>query len=237
MVTKQEIEQLVIKQKESNLKNHFHTAWNRDSTTYTGEIKKNVILLWKSSSFMRSIYPIFTLNFDDNGILKNIVIHQNPLHKYFNLFLIVVLISVLTSQFILFDISQALLQIAVILVMSLLLYFLLRKINNFEKENLIDELKHVIKQIEKTKGSNEEISENVLEKEWTLSKILTRLVLYPFCLFIIYISITEFIPCGKLNRAILGISIPLVYITTDLKILLSNKTSANTRHKKTRTNR
>ncbi len=54
------------------------------------------------------------------------------------------------------------------------------------------------------------------EKEWTIKKILTRIIFYPFSLFIIYLSLTGLIPQGKIGKGIFGILICSAYLYSDL---------------------
>lgn len=224
MITKKEIEKLIIRRKKSDLKNHFYTMLDYNSATYSGDIRNNEILLWKSTSFMRGNYPVFCLTFDTNENLKEISTQTNPFDKITGLIFKSVSILIIVSVFIFSDFEPALLQAMVIIVMLLLLSLLLKKITKYETSLLVIELKEIIKNIENSKNSTKKSKESNIEnntepKEKTISKTLTRLFAYPFCLFIIYISIVEFIPTGKLKIGIFGIIIPLAYLISDIKIV------------------
>ena len=62
-----------------------------------------------------------------------------------------------------------------------------------------------------------------LVKEWTLAKILMRLIAYPFCLFIIVFS-SYLILDGQAKMVMLwGIIIPCIFLYSDLKIILGKR--------------
>lgn len=55
-------------------------------------------------------------------------------------------------------------------------------------------------------------------KEWTLTKILVRLLAYPFCILLFWLSVT--IPNEYLISKIFGFIVPIVYFITDIVLIL-----------------
>jgi len=221
MVEKKDIEKLIIQNKKSTLKNHRNDAFFYNTTKYSGEIKPNELLIWRSAHFLRGAYPIFHLTFDQNGELNEIKTQKNPYHKLLNKisigFLIVLALTLLfTSEF-----KTAIIGIIGITVIGTLLHLVLSKARRYETKNLTDELKEAIENIERANNS-ELINKPKAElkkkkvKEWTFTKILTRLLLYPFCLLLLWFSITGFLPEGKTLYGIFGIIVALAYPIADI---------------------
>lgn len=65
------------------------------------------------------------------------------------------------------------------------------------------------------------------KKEWSWSKTLTRLIMYPLSIFLIVINILFIIPKGQFILAIVSLGLVGVYLHADLKILLRKKTTGN----------
>lgn len=230
MVEKKDIEKLIIQNKKSNLKNHWDDAFFYNTTKYSGEIKQKEILIWRSSHFLRGVYPIFHLTFDENNKLNGIKTEKNPYHKLLNkivigFFILIVLLLLLANEF-----KTAVFGIIGISIFGILLHLFMSKSKKYETKLLTDELKASIENIEQTnnpelikKPKTELKREKV--KEWTFTKILTRLLLYPFCLLILWFSITFFLPEGKILHGLLGAIVALAYPIADL-VLVIGKTKA-----------
>ena len=238
MLEKKDIEKLIIQNKKSNLINHFNDALIYNTTKYSGEIKPNELLIWRSSHFLRGAYPIFRLTFDQNGKLNGIKTEKNPYYKLLNkisiVFLIVLdLILIFATEF-----KPAVLSITGISLFAFFFYLLFFNAIKFETKILTEELKEAIEKIEK---ENNPAPENITKaqltkekiKEWTFTKILTRLLLYPFCFFILWISIDGFLDEGMTLHRIIGIIITLTYIVVDILMVIGkNKKLQLTPYKK-----
>ena len=228
MVEKKDVEKLIVQNKKSNLKNHWNDSFHYNTTKYSGEIKQNEILVWSSSHFLRAAYPIFHLTFDQNGKLKGIKTEKNPYHKLLNKssigFFILVALGLILST----EIKTAIIGIVGISVVGILLHLVMSKSKKFETKILTDELKESIENIERlnnpelTNKPKSEIKKEIV-KEWTITKILTRLIVYPFCLLILWISIKVFLPEGKLVHGIFGIGIGLGYPIVDILLIIGKK--------------
>ena len=232
MVEKKDIEKLIIQNKKSNLKNHWNDAFFYNTIKYSGEIKPNELLIWRSSHFLRGAYPIFHLTFNQNNQLNGIKTQKNPYHKLLNKITIGFLIVLISGLFLTTDFKMAVIGIIGILVIGLLLRLVLGKAKKYETKLLTDELKEAIENIEQANNPeliNTPKSESKTEKvkEWTFTKVLTRIILYPFCLFILYLCIQMFLnPDPNYPRqkplGIFGIIVVGGYLVADITIIVKN---------------
>lgn len=232
MVEKKDIEKLIIQNKKSTLKNHWNDAFFYNTAKYSGEIKPNELLIWRSAHFLRGAYPVFHLTFDQNGELNGIKTEKNPYHKLLNkisigFFIVLALVLLFTTE-----IKTAIIGIIGISVIGTLLHLVMAKAKKYETKILTDELKEAIENIER-ENNPELINKPKTElkkgkvKEWTFTKILTRLILYPFCLFILYLCIQMILnpdPNHIRQRplGIIGIVIVGGYLIVDITIIVQN---------------
>ncbi len=232
MVEKKDIEKLILQNKKSTLKNHWNDAFFYNTTKYSGEIKPNELLIWRSSHFLRGVYPIFHLTFDQNNELNGIKTEKNPYHKLLNKITIGVLIVFILGLFFSTNIKTAISGTIGISVVLLLLRLVLGKAKKYETKLLTDELKGAIENIEQSNNPeliNKPKSESKQEKvkEWTFAKVLTRIILYPFCLFILYLCIQMILnpdPNHPRQRplGIFGIIVVGGYLVADITIIVRN---------------
>lgn len=148
MVKKKDIEELVIQHKKSTLKTHWNDSFFYNTTKYSGEIKPNEILLWRSSFYLRGAYPIYHLTFDENQKLNGIKALRNPYHILVNkifvgLIIIPILLLLFTTEF-----KSALTGIFGVLFVLFLLNIILKRIRKYETKIITDELKEKIQEIE-----------------------------------------------------------------------------------------
>ena len=232
MVEKKDIEKLIIQNKKSTLKNHWNDAFFYNTTKYSGEIKPNELLIWRSAHFLRGAYPIFHLTFNQDGELNGIKTEKNLYHKLLNkisigFFIVLALVLLFTTEF-----KTAIIGIIGISIIGILLHLVMSKAKKYETKILTDELKDAIENLERennpeliNKPKTELKKEKV--KEWTFTKILTRLLLYPFCLLMLYLCILMILnPESHYPRqrplGIIGIIIIGGYLVADIMIIVKN---------------
>lgn len=234
MIRKEDLTKLIARERKNTFFSHFKIFFSLDFTKYYGEIKKDEILLWSSSYWLRFNYPIFILKFNEDNILEGIRLEKNPLNKVLGKLLFLVTGSFITFFATILQLKAAIIIILVLIVFSLFFYLLLINQINFEKRNMTLDLKKDIYSIER-KGNPSLAappeSEIDYSKEWTLAKILLRVILYPFCLGLIYISITLILPSDKPFYALLGIGVGLSYLVADLRILFKKLQPAKNNNK------
>ena len=232
MINKSDIEKLIVQHKKSNLKNHWSDAYFYNTAKYSGEVRSNEILLWRSSHFLRGAYPIFHMTFDQNDKLNRIRKEKNPFHKFINKFSIGFFTIVIITLFVLCEISFAVIASCGILLVRFLLNLVLKMSRNYEVTLITEELKLTLENIEGNK--NPEVIKKPIAKpetepikEWTLEKVLGRLILYPFCGLIVYLSIVGIIPGEKKLLGVFGVIIGLGYPIVDLILAFRKRTTGN----------
>lgn len=96
-------------------------------------------------------------------------------------------------------------------------------ISTWNKDNTSTYLKHLSDVVNKKPENKDYL---IPEKEWTLKKIITRLILYPFLIFIIIVSLKIIIdPVNSKNNVggILGLLFGIGYIYIDIKLIMKRK--------------
>lgn len=224
MIKKEDIEELVLEQKKSNLKTHFNDMFFINTIKYSGEVRKSEILLWCSSHWLRGGYPIFYLQFDRENNLTGIKSELNPFGKLVDKLAIVIigifaLLPILRNRF-----SKGWLGTIFILFVAFVLFLIMRKASRSEKKIMTEELKESIENIERAKFPEKFVGkpkkDAAKENEWTLKKILTRVFFYPISVLIIYFCITEILPNGKATHALFGIGVCGLYLVANILNIL-----------------
>jgi hypothetical protein len=230
MVNKKDIEKLIIQNKKSNLITHFKDSQSYNTTKYSGEISDKEILIWRSAYFIRGDYPIFHLTFDDNNKLKEIKMGKNPFNIFLDRVTIAVLIILIITVFISTNLKTTFFAILAITLIGFLMRLLLAKSKIFETKILIEELKTTINNLDElytSKQEKEQNLENEKVNEWSFSKIMSRILIYPFCVILIWLALTLMIPEGKIIEGIFAIIVALAYPISDLLIIINKKNTAN----------
>ncbi|WP_269235691.1 hypothetical protein [Flavobacterium flavigenum] len=226
MVDKKNIEKLIIQNKKSNLLTHFKDSQSYNITKYSGEIRDKEILIWRSAYFSRGDYPIFHLTFDNNNKLKEIKMEKNPFNIFLDGVTIVVLLILIVTIFISTDLKTTFFAIIAITIIGFLMRLLLTKSKIFETKILIEELKTTINNLDElniSKQKKDQNSENKEVNEWSFFKIMSRILIYPFCVILIWLSLTLMIPEGKIIEGIFAIIVGLAYPISDLLIIINKK--------------
>ncbi len=220
MIEKTDIEELVLENKKSTLGTHFYDAFFYNTLKYSGEIRKNEILLWTSSFWLRGGYPVFNLKFDSKNQLKGISTELNPFGKFIKLFMFIALGFFAILPLFGNGLKEGLALSLFILVTALFLFLIMRKAKIHEEKIVTEELKETIENIERKKYpekfKNRPKQEKPKENEWTLKKILTRIIFYPLCIVIIYFCLKEILPNGKAIHGLFGIGVCGAYLVADI---------------------
>lgn len=232
MIAKKDLEKLIIQHKKSNLQNHFNDAFSYNTTKYSGEITPNELLIWRSSRFLRGAYPIFCLNFNQNGNLISISTKKNPYYKLLNKISILFIVAVCVILIFTTEFKPALFGIIGISLFCLFFYLFSFNVIRFETKILTEELKEAIKKIENENNPElEDIPKATLKKEdiqeWTFTKILTRLLIYPFCVFILWFLMTGFLDDDLTLHRLIGMVIILTYIIVDILMIIRKNKNYN----------
>ena len=221
MVEKEEIQELIVQIKKSSLKNHTLDSLLYNTEKYSGEIREKEILIWRSAYFLRGVYPIFYLSFDNNDKLNGLRTEMNPFGKLVGKLTILVFMIFSISMLFWNELWTGFFQTLFMLTGGFLLYLIMRKAEKEEKKILTEELKTTIEEIEREKfperfKNTPKPKQEQKINQWTFKKTMIRFILYPFCVFIIYFSATGLIPSGKGFLGFFGIGISLAYLYADL---------------------
>lgn len=220
MIYEADIKKLIKKKKANNLKNHFFTFICKDHTKFIGYHTKNKVQIWNSTPSNSIFYPVFNLLFNNNEILTKVVIERNPLTKVIDKIILIIIASLVVFQFYFSNLRPAIGLTIIVAIMYFLYIFVVKKIIRKENEILIKEFNKELFKIENC-NRPDTISNEAIESEWTTSKIFSRILIYLFCFFIIYLSLTEFLPKGNI-KFIYGLLIPIAFIISDILIVIKS---------------
>lgn len=225
---KTDIERILFHRGTNQLMDHLKNVFLDDKRGYIGEVLENRILIWKMTPQHKWFYPIFVLELDAAQQLKQIHIKRNPIFKAFFSLVIVLAAALL----LLFSYQQQprLIIVAnlVMIVFVLLLYLAISYDAHYKNKSLLLTLKNDLEYIASTVNPDHEPKETMTsdiyrEKEWSWIKILKRILFYPFCIVLIYVSWRFFIPEGNVVLGIFGIIIALSFILSDLALAFRKK--------------
>lgn len=211
---------------ENTIKNHFLGLLTVNNS-FRSELKNDTILLWKRNSKVISNYPIFEIVIKNESI-KSIKIKKNPITKLLNILIYIALIAnyiaiILLGKQVREKIILTIITSIIIFLISIL-YKQIKKDNyNLCLSNLNFELNKISisNKVSTTFFKNNNAVKN--EKEFGIKMTLRRLLIYPFCLFIIFFLLYNLIDGNFNTNAIFGISIAITYLIIDLKIILGKK--------------
>ena len=230
MISKKDIEDLIIFKKKNSLLNHLNILFSHEYSKYYGEIKNDEVLIWHSSFWLRYHYPIFNLKFKDDNLVA-LKLEKNPLQKAQELIFLIIWIIILISILLSFELQPAILTSIIYILFTTFFGLLIRDRLKKERNYLIEDFRKELEEIESNKSANsiKKREEKINKKEWNFKKTIARLVLYPFCILIVYFSATLLIP-EKPVHGLLGIAVGLAYLIADI-ILIVKKLQPTTVHR------
>ncbi|MDE3744140.1 hypothetical protein [Maribacter polysaccharolyticus] len=216
-ITKSDIVKLIEEKQTDSFTTHLLTTLKWDCRP-SGEIRNHEIRVWRQNGWNKIFYPIFKFDLNRDGHLINISDRINPVGRIIY-FLFCVLFSIPWLHWVFedFDISNHWIQFfgwVIFLGIFLLIGF---KVYRMEKQIQLEQIYEIL-DIETDKK---------IEKEWSWTKILTRLIMYPLSIFLIIVNILFVIPKGQFILTIVSLGLVGIYLYTDLKILMRKKTTGN----------
>ncbi|UTN04451.1 hypothetical protein L0669_00780 [Flavobacterium bizetiae] len=216
-ITKSDIQKLIEVKKEDTIKNHFLYSITKQYRSF-GEIKENTIKVWKRTNTTGMSYPIFTFEFNSENKLIKTTDKLNPIAKFSQLlFPLFFFFPLLLNAFTDFEFKRFFACISAFLFLTFVCYLVSNKISKYEKKEQLNDFYKII-------GVK---TEDKQEREWSKSKILTRLFTYPFCFALILISIFSIIPERGFLLAIPMLGIIGIYLYCDLKLIFEDKKIKN----------
>jgi hypothetical protein len=220
-VLKNDVENLIEVKSKHSIISHFWNAISNDMRS-KGCIVKNSVLVWRQNNWNAFFYPVFTFKFNKNKHLVEIKDSLNPFGKLFIVIISVAFIYFISPKNILsFNLLGNWQWFVITATFMLLVTMLSRKIYKTEKNN---QLELIYEFLGIQSGNQNTVN------EWSLTKVLTRLFTYPFCVFIIAICIWGLIENSikGLFPAIPGICVCLVYLYFDIELIRKHKKSKST---------
>ncbi|SDY14452.1 hypothetical protein SAMN05444411_1382 [Lutibacter oricola] len=229
---KDKIDKKIDLKRENTLWNHILTRLFHRGETIADK-KKNSYIIWTSNLWTGGFYPIFKIKFNEN---KEIVKIETELSLYGKLCLtlLILIITIFTTFFLIIPAIEHYRKINFFFLIPVLLYSLLifgfyiiiLRIYYLEKRYLVEDLKIIVGVETKENIEKKEFN----KKEGTFSKIIGRIFLYPFSVFIIIMSIIMIFKGGPNgHKGFIGALIAVGYLFADIKIILNKrkKTKAN----------
>lgn len=211
---------------ENTIKNHFLGLLTVNNS-FRSELKNDTILLWKRNSKVISNYPIFEIVIKNESI-KSIKIKKNPITKLLNILIYIALIANYIAIILLG--KQVREKIILTIITSIIIFLISILYKQIKKDNYDLCLSNLNFELNKISISNKVSTtffknNNAVknEKEFGIKMTLRRLLIYPFCLFIIFFLLYNLIDGNFNTNAIFGISIAITYLIIDLKIILGKK--------------
>ena len=116
--------------------------------SYSGEVKAHEILLWRSSIHLRAAYPVYHLKFDENDILIDISLEDNPYYKSLNKVFWGVQLLLFPGLLIVLGFTSACTALVMQIIILFLFQLLFKRIKRFEAKVMTNELETKIKTLE-----------------------------------------------------------------------------------------
>jgi hypothetical protein len=210
-INRKDIEKIIELETENKFLNHLWNIFIRDYRP-KGKIENQEIIIWRQSIWNAVFYPIFTFELNSKNYLIKISEKLNPVGK--------AILGIVISCFIYFVIIKNIVDnnfinnwilILFICVFASIVSLTVRMIYKSEKRNQLNELYEIL---------DIEVTGEKTENESSLKKTLARLLIYPFCLFLIGLSIFILIPGKNYLFSVIIFFLVGFYLFTDLKILL-----------------
>lgn len=209
-INKEALKQLIEKQKTDAFWNHFLTFISLDDALQ-GEGKGDEMIVWKQNSWNRTFYPVHTFRAIDSDKLAYVHSKLNSFGKVLLALIALIPIVILWQIFI----QPLVFKTAVILATINMSFFfivgvVMRKVYRTEKMHQLEDIFMAL---------GEEYPK-AREHEWSVGKILLRLFTYPFCIFLVALSLIEAIPKGEYLYGLLALIFSLTYLISDLVMIV-----------------
>jgi hypothetical protein len=223
---KEKINELITLEKDNNLINHILTSFFKRGETIA-EKKTHQYILWTSNYWVGSFYPVFKISFNKENQISQIKTELSLSGKFWVIILGSLILSLLSFLLIIPMIEDfkyldftALIILGIYGLLIYGIYWVFKRIYLNETKYLLNELRVSVGL--ETQENIDRIEQN--KKEWTFKRTLIRLILYPFSMFGLMMSIVMLFQ-GKL-KGLFGIFIIVAYLYTDLKIIIDKRKKA-----------
>ncbi|MPM03357.1 hypothetical protein SDC9_49622 [bioreactor metagenome] len=213
-VSKNDVAKLIEIRTKSTFLHHLSNFFSHDMRS-KGEIGRNKIKFWEQNMNGWAFYPVLIFDFNEDDRLIKISDRLNPFGKtIIGIILLGFLYLIFPKNISDYDFEKKWPIISLIAVFVLIAVFLARAAYRFEKKNQLEKIFELL---------NVKIENEKPEKEWSLKRILIRVILYPLCMFLIGLSIFVAIPEREYLLALGIFGFVGVYLFSDIKMILKSK--------------
>lgn len=227
----EKIDAIIELEKPSSFVNHLLSNISY-SDQIIADIQNQNYQLWKSDRWSRLMYSVFYINFNQDGRIIKIRERLNPVGqgiKYLYFGFVLFLYGYLIYDTLTFPPDVFYLGYFIPLIALLVFFYAVCKGFGYgrriEKNRMIDYLKIVIG-LETAESLQEK---NESKSEWTGGRILTRMILYPLCIFLIFVSLYMLFfdegPKSTKNYSagLYALVLSSTYLVIDLLILIKKR--------------
>lgn len=227
---REKIDEFAELEMKSSYTNHFLCNFINKDKVRVHKLR-NTYKLWKSDKWSRFFYSVFTMRFNAEGSIVEIREDLNSIGKiikYLFLGLVVLFFVYILYEFVFYPYDEYYLgDFMVLVVIGLFLFAIYKGVaygRRTEKNMMRDHIKIAIDlETEESLQAKKDA-----ESEWTGRKILTRLIMYPLCLFLIFVSfyMLFFEGASTPKGVSSGIAIAIMclgYMVRDISILIKKR--------------
>jgi hypothetical protein len=212
-ITKKEVKQLMKTEQKDTFLNHFMGMFKRDFSV-TGESSSGKIKLWQRTDWTLIFYAVFTFKFDSKQHLVAIDTKPNAMGTFFFYGVLLGLLFLFIPKDLATYQHDVFWNVTLIKIIFLGLFIVVTtKIYATEKKFQLEAIYEKLDIEVEEKPTNER----------SLKNIITRILIYPFGILILYGSIFHFFPEGKYMLGIFGMIVISAYFISDIMLLFRKK--------------
>ena len=228
---REKIDAYIQLEKKASFLNHFLSNF-RFLDKVIAEKKGDYYILWKSDRWSQFMYSIFHIDFNQDGAIVKIHEEMNLVGKwikYLYFGLILLFVGYIVYDEIQYPRDEYFFGDFMVFAVLLLLFYAIYKAVGYGrriwKQKMAARLKIVIGL--ETEASLQEKED--AKSEWTGGKIVTRIIVYPLCLFLMFVGVYLLVfdnAATSPKGIVSGISILLLcggYLVLDIKAILKKR--------------
>lgn len=213
-ITRKEVDQLIEIEKIDTFWSHLGGIFFNHKEV-TGNCSPKEIRIWQRNQWTLIFYAVFTFKFDSKQHLVAIDTKLNAMGTFFfygtllvSLFLFIPKDLATYQQDVFWNVTLIkVIFLGLFIVVTTKIYATEKK---FQLEAIYEKL-------------DIEVEEEESTNERSLKNIFIRILIYPFCLLVLYTSIFYFFPEGKYMHGIFGMIVISAYFISDVMLLFKKK--------------
>jgi hypothetical protein len=228
---REKIDAFIQLEKKASFPNYWLSNF-RFSDLIVAEKRGRLYILWKSDRWSQLMFSVFYITFNQEGMITKIHEEINLVGKwikYLYFAFVLLLVGYHTYDEIIYPRREYFMEDFILYAVILIFFYAIYKAVEYGrrvwKQKMTDQLKIVIGL--ETKASLQEKED--AKSEWTGGKIVTRMIMYPLCLFLIFVGVYMlfFDNASRSLKVILsGLTILLLcggYFVLDIKAIMKKR--------------